>query len=64
MKHRSLEALCDRRQLLGQWTQVVQLSHPTLEDVTFRSGPRHYRFVSFQNDAAFLLTLIWTCVGL
>ena len=28
----SLEALCDRRQLLGQWTQIVQLSHPRLED--------------------------------
>ena len=32
MKHGSLEALCDRRQLLGLWTQVVQLSQPRLED--------------------------------
>ena len=32
VKATSLEALCDRRQLLGQWTQIVQLSHPRLED--------------------------------
>ena len=32
VKQGSLGALCDRRQLLGQWTQIVQLSHPRLED--------------------------------